>query len=155
MFQWPLHRTSHRSCINDWWIHFNRNEAACIANGSKPSRLSHKIYDMHELSVFLTTVRAYGIYDNEYQVIASDWITMKMSARPPFFSCKITTKTTKKEKKIKLKTKNVDVINLGKRYRLAVVYDVRWDWVGQKIDITTIAATSVNTNDTITIIVAM
>jgi len=32
--------------------------------------------------VFLTASRAYGIYDKEYHVIASDWIIINRRARP-------------------------------------------------------------------------
>lgn len=51
--------------------------------GNDPSN----IYAIQVFSVFLTTARAYGIYDSEYHVIAIDWITMNTNARPPFFSC--------------------------------------------------------------------
>lgn len=33
-------------------------------------------------TVFLTASRAYGIYDREYHVIASDWIIINRRARP-------------------------------------------------------------------------
>lgn len=43
---------------------------------------------MHEPIVFFTASRAYGIYESEYQVIASDWIIMNRNASPDFFNWK-------------------------------------------------------------------
>lgn len=39
-------------------------------------------------TVFLTASRAYGMYDNEYHVIASDWIIINRRARPGLCKCK-------------------------------------------------------------------
>lgn len=45
-------------------------------------------YAIQVLRAFLTAVRAYGMYDKEYQVMAIDWMTMHTNASKPFFSCK-------------------------------------------------------------------
>lgn len=45
------------------------------------------IHTTHVLIAFLTAARAYGMYDNEYQVIANDWITMHTSDSKPLCSC--------------------------------------------------------------------
>lgn len=44
-------------------------------------------YAIQVLIAPFTALRAYGIYDIEYQVMANDWIIMHINASKLFFSC--------------------------------------------------------------------
>lgn len=83
---------------------------------------------MQDSTVFFTASRAYGMYESEYQTMASHWITMKMRTREALCLCGskshehrgrfqgrgcLTAKATKSVMAIDTRTKTVAMILVG------------------------------------------
>ena len=70
--------------LNTKYLQMQILNNTCINN----TKILFKHHPMQEETVFLATSLAYGMYDKEYQVIASDCKTTNIITKSPFLAWK-------------------------------------------------------------------